>query len=148
MPDLDVLMILADYYDVEIREILEGEKREQTMDEETKETMMKVAEYADAQNARLLDRLKWIGIAGLAAWAAGVGMIRLAPASTLPVYDCLEGIFIGITAGALASMVMYTTGLLAKVQSRKTKRRKLVLTAAILVCVLILAASILASLNR
>ena len=42
MPDLSILVQLAEYYDVEIRELLDGE-RSQTMNKEMKETLDKVA---------------------------------------------------------------------------------------------------------
>ena len=44
MPDLSVLVQLAEYYDVEMRELLDGE-RSQTMNKEMKETLDKVAVY-------------------------------------------------------------------------------------------------------
>ena len=40
MPDLSILVQLAEYYDVEIRELLDGE-RSQTMNKEMKETLDK-----------------------------------------------------------------------------------------------------------
>ena len=44
MPDLSILVQLAEYYDVEIREHLDGE-RSQTMNKEMKETLDKVVVY-------------------------------------------------------------------------------------------------------
>ena len=46
MPDLEILIELADYYDVDIREIIDGERKSEIMDYETKDTLKKVAEYA------------------------------------------------------------------------------------------------------
>ena len=46
MPDLEILIELADYYDVDIREIIDGERKSEIMDDETKDTLKKVAEYA------------------------------------------------------------------------------------------------------
>lgn len=47
MPDLTILVELADFYDVDIREIIDGERKSENMDKETKDTLLKVAEYAD-----------------------------------------------------------------------------------------------------
>ena len=44
MPDLSILVQLAEYYDVEMRELLDGE-RNQTMNKEMKETLDKVVVY-------------------------------------------------------------------------------------------------------
>ena len=46
MPDIAILIDLADFYDVDIREILNGERENENMDNETKDTLKKVAEYA------------------------------------------------------------------------------------------------------
>ena len=46
MPELDMLIELADFYDVDLREIIDGERKSETMDNETKETLKKVAKYA------------------------------------------------------------------------------------------------------
>ena len=46
MPDLSILVELADYYDIEIKELLDGE-RSSTMNKEMKETLDKVADYED-----------------------------------------------------------------------------------------------------
>jgi len=46
MPDVAVLMELADFYDVDIREIIDGERKSGMTDRETKDTIKKVAAYA------------------------------------------------------------------------------------------------------
>jgi transcriptional regulator with XRE-family HTH domain len=46
MPDLEILIELADFYHVDIREIIDGERKSEIMDNETKDTLKKVAEYA------------------------------------------------------------------------------------------------------
>ena len=53
MPDVDMLIELADFYDVDIREIIDGERKSENMDNETKDTLKKVAEYA-AEEKNLL----------------------------------------------------------------------------------------------
>lgn len=57
MPDLSTLMVLADFYDLDIREIIDGERKIETMNEETRETVKKVAEYADAEKERLKKKM-------------------------------------------------------------------------------------------
>ena len=53
MPDLDLLIELADFYNVDIREIIDGKRKSENMNSETKETLLKVAEYADAEKRKL-----------------------------------------------------------------------------------------------
>lgn len=45
LPDLSILIQISEYYDVEIREILNGERRNGNMEKELKETLLKVADY-------------------------------------------------------------------------------------------------------
>lgn len=45
MPDLSILIQMAEFYDVEIKEILEGERKSGMMEKEMKETLTKVADY-------------------------------------------------------------------------------------------------------
>ena len=57
MPDLDMLIELADFYDVDIREIIDGERKSEIMDNETKDTLKKVAEYAAEEKKKIRNRL-------------------------------------------------------------------------------------------
>ena len=50
MPDLGILVELADFYDVDIREIIDGERKSEIMNAETKDTLKKVAEYTAEKN--------------------------------------------------------------------------------------------------
>ena len=43
LPDLSMLIILAEYYDVDVREIIDGKRKSENMNEEVKETLEKVA---------------------------------------------------------------------------------------------------------
>ena len=52
MPDVGLLIEIADFFDVDIREIIDGERKSENMEKE-KETLKKVAEYADAEKSKL-----------------------------------------------------------------------------------------------
>jgi len=52
MPDLGMLITLAEYYDVEVREIIDGERKSENMNEEMKDTLNKVADYTEMQNLK------------------------------------------------------------------------------------------------
>lgn len=49
MPDLDTLIQMADYYEIDLRELLDGERKSEKMNEEQKETVLKVAEYSNIE---------------------------------------------------------------------------------------------------
>ncbi len=52
LPDLSILMQISEYYDVEIKEILNGKKKSENMDNELKETLLKVADYNELERRR------------------------------------------------------------------------------------------------
>ena len=47
MPELSLLIELADFYNVDIREIIDGERKSENMNREEKDTLLKVADYAE-----------------------------------------------------------------------------------------------------
>jgi len=49
LPDLSILVQISEYYGVEIKEILNGERNETDMDHELKETLLKVADYHELE---------------------------------------------------------------------------------------------------
>lgn len=44
----------------------------------------------------------------------------------IPIYECMKGTCLGFGVGALATMVLYTTGVLEKIKNRKSKQMKIV----------------------
>ena len=52
LPDLSILVELADFYETDIREIIDGERKSETMNQNEKETLQKMADYAE--NDKLL----------------------------------------------------------------------------------------------
>lgn len=65
MPDLSILVELADYYDVDIREIINGERESEKMDKDLKNTLEQVAEYSNTEKKSL--KKKMIDISASAA---------------------------------------------------------------------------------
>lgn len=53
MPDLSILIQMAEFYDVEIKEILDGERKSESMDKELKETLSKVADYNKLEKKKI-----------------------------------------------------------------------------------------------
>ncbi len=47
--DLDLLIELTDFYDVDIRELIDGERKSKPMDKEIKNSLVKVPNYAEGK---------------------------------------------------------------------------------------------------
>lgn len=148
MPDLSLLVELADFYNVDIREIIDGERKSEIMNSEEKETLKLVADYAENEKGILLKRLRIISIVGLCSIIVGFVMLNLGTENNMPVYDYLMGTSFGLAMGALIVAVFYSTGVLSYLRKNIKCRNsmKVIKIIAILACAAFLAASIVASL--
>ena len=57
MPDLSILVELADFYDVDIREIINGERKSEKMEKDLKDTLEQVAEYSNTEKKSLKKKM-------------------------------------------------------------------------------------------
>lgn len=147
MPDLSILVELADFYDVDIRDIIDGEKRKgEDMNKEEKERLQLVADYAETEKNTLLMRLRIFSIVGLISLIAGLTMMVISRDNNLPVYDYLMGTLMGVAIGALLVAVFYSTGVLENMRKRKRTLMKVLLVISILILLGTFIAAIIASL--
>ena len=68
MPDVDILIGLADFYEVDIRELIDGERKNGNMDKETKETVLKAAEYMNMGTEQYTKRVHLLLLTGAIFW--------------------------------------------------------------------------------
>lgn len=69
MPDLDILMQMSDYYDVDIRELLDGERKSENMNKELEETVLKAVDYTNSETEQYIKRVHWLLLVGVMLWA-------------------------------------------------------------------------------
>lgn len=65
LPDIWMIIELADYYDVGLEELLNGKRKGEKMDEGLKDTVLKVAEFTNDEKIKLMKHLhifSWIGV--------------------------------------------------------------------------------------
>ena len=146
MPDLSILVELADFYDVDIRDIIDGERKGEDMNKEEKERLQLVADYAETEKNTLLMRLRIFSIVGLISLIAGLVMMVISRDNNLPVYDYLMGTLMGVAIGALLVAVFYSTGVLENMRKRKRTLMKVLLVISILILLGTFIAAIIASL--
>ena len=121
MPDLDLLMELSDLYAVDLREMLNGERKsENKMNTEMQETVLQVAEYSNTQKQRTTKVVRWFFILGMAALLVNIGMEFVEVPETFWM-GFLKGGTIGIAVGAMIFGLLYTTGALMKLQAFKMR---------------------------
>lgn len=122
MPDLDVLMELSDLYEVDLREILSGERKSEQMNQELKETVLQVADYSNEEKTRLLKRMHGLFIAGLIGFAAFLVITLLGLNETAP-YEAIGSFGLGIAFGMIIIGVIFTSRYAVRI--REFKRRLL-----------------------
>ena len=122
MPDLDILIEMADFYDVDLREILDGERKSEKMNDELKETVLKVAEYSN-EASKKTTRVVLVYFV--------LGIVALIVNQIIVLSDLADSFWVGFWEGltgtmALAAMIMgilFVTGTLNKICA--TKKRML-----------------------
>ena len=125
MPDLDILIELADFYNVDIREIIDGERKSENMDQEPKDTLKKVAEYTEVQNKKhkkkMIDMLSCSAI--LMAFCSLLfesnGFNGTIPENA---YRNIFTFTMSITLAVLVLNILYLCGILDKVRAWKLKK--------------------------
>lgn len=77
MPDLSIIVELADFYDIDIRELLNGERKSEKMNEDLKETLEAVAQYSAAEKKKLTKELTTYTAGSVVCFALLVVIIML-----------------------------------------------------------------------
>ena len=62
MPDISLLVEIAEFYDVSISEIIDGERKSEKMNEEVKKTALKLSDYTETINKTIRKRLFFLTI--------------------------------------------------------------------------------------
>ena len=120
MPDLDILIELSDLYGVDLREILNGERKSEQMNEEMKETVLQVADYSNEEKARMVRRMHWMFVAGLVGFAAFLAITALGLENTPP-YEGIGSFGLGIAFGMVIIGAIFTSRNAAKIRAFKMR---------------------------
>ncbi len=120
MPDLDILIELSDFYALDLREILNGEREGERMNEEVKETVLQIADYSNEEKARLLRRMNRLFIFGLIGFMAFL-LIRCFDLESTAPYDAVSAFGLGIAFGMIVVGVIFTSRHAAKIREFKQR---------------------------
>ena len=120
LPDLDILVTMSDFYQVDLRELLDGERRNERMDEELKDTVMKVAEYSNDEKRRASKVVLVFFVLGIVSLFANV-IMRMMDFSETFMYGFVDGATIGVAIGSMVLGILYVTGAMMKVQAFKRR---------------------------
>ena len=122
MPDISILVEIADYYQLDVREILNGERSKELPADTS--ALKDVAEYADKEQEKLALHTRIYAIAGI------VGMITYLCLRTFGnsdniIVNLVASVALILVYAALASSLIYTSARLQTLQRKiKMKIRK------------------------
>lgn len=122
MPDISVMIELADFYDIDIRELLRGERKSEQMDEDLKETLVMVADYTEAEKAKIMKKV----------YICGQGMLITSVASMIVYFLSywIDGMvltpFLLILAGGIFAINTILASLQLKGKMSKERNKKLI----------------------
>lgn len=124
MPDISLLVEIADYYDLDIREIINGERKQNadlevkdpvsTEENPSNQTMVsandalkELADYADSDNEKLATRTRIYAMIGLISMIFYVGASNFAPDNMG--LNLLKRLAVIMVYAALSASILYTT---------------------------------------
>lgn len=123
MPDISILVDLAEFYNVSIPEIIDGERKSETMNEEVKETALKLSDYAETINQKIKMRLFWLTIIALLGMIAFVVIEASGLDTPGSLYERVASVSLGLGFGMLIVIAMYLSGVLGKIKAIRMMRR-------------------------
>ena len=118
LPDLDILIQLSKYYDVQLIEILEGEKMKEEKHLET--TVQKVAEYGNEEKLKLTRLMNFFFILGVVSNLIYL-ILTMLNYTSIELYNHIAMFFLGISFGVLVVGVVYTSKYMNKIKEFKMK---------------------------
>lgn len=120
MPDLSILTEIADFYNVDIREIIDGERKSEKMDnnknDETKDILSKVAKYSNNEKKLLKKKLFDISLGTLIIFVFYILLATTNGFGVIPHRPCqnMENFALGLTMICLIINTSYLSGILDK----------------------------------
>lgn len=114
LPDLDVLVMLADFFEVDLRELIGGERRTVEDSSTDDEGLKKAIEYSGARERILIRHIILTVVLGIVAWCASLAAALI----------FLDGVVGGevILAFTLAGMLIYFLCMLFGRKVRSVRR--------------------------
>ena len=123
LPDLSVIVELAEFYDVDLNEIFHGERRIEVMDTELKDTLLQAAEYTENIRNKIIKRMHILFICGCVAFVFYLTVLFLEPEQTSELFDFIKGMSLGISFGMIVVGTIMTSKYADKIVEWKVKHK-------------------------
>lgn len=123
MPDFDLLIELAKYYDIEVGEILDGERKDSSMDRKTEELMLKIADYNNVERDSVSKKMCAMFIVAIVGMVVYIAIDTLGLAEVQP-YEAIVNIALGFVLGTLLTGALYSSRYMSRIKAAKIRLLK------------------------
>ena len=121
MPDISILVDIADYYDISIPEIINGERKSEIMNEEERKIAKTMSDYATTEKEKIFKEMKIQSIMGVCALV----LYWILHETDAYIYSDALGKLTEycetLVSVSVIMMAAYTTGSLSKLRSKSWK---------------------------
>ena len=121
MPDISILVDIADYYDISIPEIINGERKSEIMNEEERKIAKTMSDYATTEKEKIFKEMKIQSIIGVCAlvlyWILHETDAYIYSDALGKLSEYCET----LVSVSVIMMAAYTTGSLSKLRSKSWK---------------------------
>lgn len=122
MPDISIISEIADFYEIDVRELIDGERKSKEVPEEasvSEETVSKIIEYADGESTKLSRKVMISSIIGLVCLIFYVFTSRYQIFGNGILGGLLETALLIFVYSSIAYSISYTSGRLEKKLSKR-----------------------------
>ena len=119
MPDIGLIIELAEFYDVSIPEIVAGERKNEQMTEETRNTARSLSEYSESEKGFLLKSIRVKSLLGVCAMAIFAALDITGLSQKNHLLELLSTFSLTLVFVETLIIALYTTGLLIKIENKK-----------------------------
>ncbi len=119
MPDISLLVEISEFFDVSIPEIINGERKSETINEEVKEVAEKLSDYAGEEKINIIKNIRNLSVVGV---VAVIISYILESAGVVAQYGFAGIIFSYCETLVPVTVIMiafYSTGLMNKIHKKR-----------------------------
>ena len=121
MPDISLLVEIAEFYSISITELIDGERKSEDMNEETKEVADKMADYAGAEKSAMIRNIRNHSLFGLCALIVLFFLELTVPEGYSRITDYVHTYCQVLIYVSVIMIFLISTGLLYKFQKKQRK---------------------------
>lgn len=119
MPDISLLVEISEFFDVSIPEIINGERKSENMNEEVKEVVDKLSDYANAEKETIIKNIRSHSIIGTIALVIYCVLELSGAVSKNIIFGKIASYCETLAMVIVLMIMLHTSGLIYKMQNRR-----------------------------